>query len=182
MKPCVVFSALLCGLLLLAGCGEPAAETPGSKQKPNIIMIMADDVGYECFGCYGSTQYNTPNLDRMAANGIRFDHSYSQPLCTPSRVKIVTGQSNARNYSAFSILNRDQRTFGHALKEAGYQTMVAGKWQLLGAENYDDRFRGKGTWPANAGFRLCGARETACPRSQRTPPGAFRARAAPWVP
>lgn len=146
MKPHLVLSVLLCAVLLLAGCGEPAG------QKPNIVMIMADDVGYECFGSYGSTQYSTPNLDRMAANGIRFSHAYSQPLCTPSRVKIMTGLSNARNYSAFSILNRDQRTFGHMLQEAGYQTMVAGKWQLLGSENYNERFRGKGTWPADAGF------------------------------
>jgi arylsulfatase A len=123
-----------------------------AAEKPNIVLIMSDDVGYECFGCYGSTQYHTPNLDRMASRGIRFDHAYSQPLCTPSRVKLMTGLSNARNYSAFSVLNRDQRTFGHMLQEAGYKTMVAGKWQLLGAEQYDDRFRGKGTWPAEAGF------------------------------
>jgi arylsulfatase A len=120
------------------------------------VLIMADDVGHECFGCYGSSQYRTPNLDRMAAQGIRFNHAYSQPLCTPSRVKIMTGLSNVRNYSAFSVLNRDQRTIGHMLQEAGYRTMVAGKWQLLGSEQYDERFRGKGTWPVEAGFdRYC---------------------------
>jgi arylsulfatase A-like enzyme len=114
--------------------------------RPHVILIMADDVGYECFGSYGSRQYLTPNLDKMAAGGMRFTHCYSQPLCTPSRVKLMTGLSNVRNYSAFSILNPDQKTIGHAMQQAGYQTMIAGKWQLLGAENYPEKFRGKGTF------------------------------------
>ena len=113
---------------------------------------MADDVGYECFGCYGSEQYRTPHLDRMAAKGTRFEHCYSQPLCTPSRVKIMTGLSNVRNYAGFSILRKDQKTFGHYLQEEGYVTAVAGKWQLYGAEHYSEKFRGKGTLPADAGF------------------------------
>ncbi|MHC4403243.1 MAG: sulfatase-like hydrolase/transferase, partial [Planctomycetota bacterium] len=120
--------------------------------RPNVILIMADDVGYECFGCYGSRQYETPNIDRLARRGMRFNHCYSQPLCTPSRVKLMTGLSNARNYSAFSVLNRDQRTIGQYFQQAGYETAVAGKWQLLGAEHYPDRFQGKGTWPRDAGF------------------------------
>ncbi|MCG8649002.1 MAG: sulfatase-like hydrolase/transferase [Pirellulales bacterium] len=123
--------------------------------KPNIILIMADDIGYECYGCYGSKQYRTPNIDRLAAEGMRFEHCYSQPLCTPSRVKIMTGISNVRNYAAFSILNRDQRTFGHHLQDAGYKTFVGGKWQLLGAEHYGERFRGKGSWPTAMGFDQC---------------------------
>ena len=64
----------------------------------------------------------------------------------------MTGLSNVRNYSAFSVLNRDQRTIGHYLQDAGYETLVAGKWQLFGAEHYKERFRGKGTLPENAGF------------------------------
>ena len=119
---------------------------------PNIILIMADDVGYEAFGAYGSKQYRTPNLDRLAANGVRFEHCYAQPLCTPSRVKIMTGLSNVRNYSAFTILNRGQNTFAHVLKDAGYRTMVAGKWQLYGSSHYTKRFRNKGTLPRDAGF------------------------------
>ncbi len=123
-----------------------------AERRPNVIVIMADDIGAECYGCYGSKQYRTPHIDRMAATGMRFTHCYSQPLCTPSRVKLMTGLSNARNYSAFSILNRDQKTIGQYFKEAGYATAVAGKWQLLGAEQYAPRFRGKGTWPQEAGF------------------------------
>lgn len=132
-------------ILLLAAAGPLSA-------KPNIILIMADDVGYECFGSYGSKQYSTPEIDRMAQAGMRFEHCYSQPLCTPSRVKIMTGISNVRNYSGFSILNRDQKTFGHFLKEAGYDTFVGGKWQLLGAEHYSKQFKGKGSLPQDMGF------------------------------
>ena len=113
---------------------------------------MADDVGSEAFGCYGSKQYRTPEIDRLAERGMRFTHCYSQPLCTPSRVKLMTGLSNARNYSAFSVLKRDQKTIGQYFREAGYRTAIAGKWQLLGAEHYKERFRGKGTWPEAAGF------------------------------
>ncbi len=99
---------------------------------PNIVLIMADDMGYECLGCNGSTEYQTPNLDRLAEQGIRFDNCYSQPLCTPSRVKLMTGKYNFRNYEDFGYLNPKEQTFGNLLKNAGYATCVAGKWQLNG--------------------------------------------------
>ena len=123
-----------------------------AADRPNIILIMADDIGYECFGTYGSEQYQTPNIDRLATNGMRFTHCYSQPLCTPTRVKIMTGLSNVRNYSGFSVLNRSQKTIGHHFRDAGYATAVAGKWQLYGAEHYSEQFRSRGTLPENAGF------------------------------
>ena len=132
-----------------------ASVSTAFAERPNVILIMADDIGYECFGCYGSEQYQTPNIDRLAERGIQFNHCYSQPLCTPSRVKMMTGRSNVRNYSAFSVLNRDQRTFGHALQEAGYKTCIGGKWQLLGAEHYSKQFRAKGSWPRKTGFDEC---------------------------
>lgn len=135
---------------------SPDRKAGDRSNKPNLILILADDIGYECFGCYGSRQYRTPNIDRLARGGVRFEHCYSQPLCTPSRVKLLTGLSNARNYSAFSILNRDQRTIAHYLQDAGYRTAAVGKWQLLGADIYSPRFRGKGTHPKDAGFdRYC---------------------------
>jgi arylsulfatase A len=139
-------------LALAAILAALIAPTARAADRPNVIMIMADDIGYECYSCYGSKQYSTPNIDRLAANGIRFTHAYSQPLCTPSRVKIMTGLSNVRNYAGFSILRRDQKTFGHYMKEAGYRTAVVGKWQLLAAEHYAEEFRGKGTIPEKAGF------------------------------
>jgi arylsulfatase A-like enzyme len=133
-----------------------AADSLESTDRPNIILIMADDVGYECFGCYGSEQYKTPVIDSLARRGMRFDHCYSQPLCTPSRVKMMTGLSNVRNYVAFSIMDPGQKTIGHYFRESGYETVIAGKWQLLGAEHYPKRFRGKGAWPQESGFdRSC---------------------------
>ncbi len=116
---------LLCWIFILFSCKK-------SEQLPNIVLIMADDMGYECLGCNGSTEYETPNLDRLANFGIRFENCYSQPLCTPSRVKIMTGQYNFRNYEDFGYLNPNQKTFANYLKEAGYSTCISGKWQLNG--------------------------------------------------
>ena len=131
-----------------------SAVTPNAaaKEKTNVILIMADDIGYECYGAYGGTSYPTPNIDRLAANGMRFKHCYSQPLCTPTRVKIMTGKSNAKNYAAFSVLKKTEKTFGHMLRDAGYRTAIAGKWQLYGAEHYKERFRARGSLPQDMGF------------------------------
>jgi len=90
---------------------------------------MADDQGYEAVGAYGGP-YNTPVLDALARSGMRFDHCYSQPLCTPSRVQIMTGIYNDRNYVKFGVLDRSQTTFAHLFQQAGYATGVGGKWQL----------------------------------------------------
>ncbi len=133
-------------LLLVCLCvplGLLAAES-----RPNIILIMADDLGYEGLACNGGTSYETPRLDTLAAKGMRFTHCYSQPVCTPSRVKIMTGQSNARNYQAFGLLPAGERTFGNVLKAAGYRTCIAGKWQLSG--NPDEKR--PGSWWQDCGF------------------------------
>ncbi|VGO20699.1 sulfatase-like hydrolase/transferase [Pontiella sulfatireligans] len=100
------------------------------QAQPNIILIMADDLGYECIGANGDSEYSTPVLDGLAENGMRFEHCYSQPLCTPSRVKIMTGISNVRNYIEFALLDPNATTFGNLMKQAGYTTAIAGKWQL----------------------------------------------------
>lgn len=118
------------------GEGEQANQhiniKKNSGKQPNIVLIMADDMGYECLGCNGSTEYKTPNLDRLASDGVRFTNVMSQPLCTPSRVKIMTGQGNYRNYSCFGYLDVKEKTFGNLFKDAGYATCIAGKWQLNG--------------------------------------------------
>jgi len=126
-----IFRPLPLALLLIfslqtANAGPPAVSLP----KPNIVLIMADDLGLETMGSYGGTSYKTPNLDRLAANGARFEHCYAQPICTPSRVQLMTGQYNVRNYTKFGLLPRDEITFAHKLKAEGYATCIAGKWQL----------------------------------------------------
>jgi arylsulfatase A len=125
MKKSLVF---LFVILIFTSC----KSTIISENRPNIVLIMADDMGYETLGCNGSTEYHTPNLDRLSSEGIHFEHCYSQPLCTPSRVKIMTGKYNFRNYEDFGYLNPKEKTFGNLLKDAGYTTCIAGKWQLNG--------------------------------------------------
>ena len=110
----------------------PGLLAPVFGAKPNIVLIMADDLGYECVGANGGTSYQTPVLDSMAKEGMRFEHCYSQPICTPSRVKLMTGISNIRNYIEFGLLDSKATTFAHLLKKEGYATCVVGKWQLKG--------------------------------------------------
>src|SRR4051794_34872565 len=116
--------------LLLAAPGTPGADASGSPKKTNVILILADDLGYETVGCYGCQSYKTPNLDAMAANGVRFSHCYVQPLCTPTRVQLMTGTYNVRNYVEFGWMDPRLKTFGNYFRDAGYATCMAGKWQL----------------------------------------------------
>ncbi len=111
------------------------AEEKSEERRPNIVLIMADDVSWEAFGCYGGQDYETPHIDALSRKGLRFENCFSMPICTPSRVKIMTGQYNFRNYTHFGYLNPKEKTFGHLLKDAGYQTAIAGKWQLNGLYN-----------------------------------------------
>ena len=111
------------------------ASAPGPVAPPNVVLILADDVGQECFGCYGGEDYRTPNVDRLAREGVLFEHGYSTPLCTPSRVQLMTGLYSFRNYTHFGYLPPGERTFGHLFQDAGYRTAVAGKWQLNGIRN-----------------------------------------------
>lgn len=100
------------------------------NRTPNIVLILADDLGFECIGANGGTSYKTPNIDKLASKGIRFGNYHSQPVCTPTRVQLMTGQYNVRNYLNFGTLCRDQTSFANILKNAGYKTAIAGKWQL----------------------------------------------------
>jgi arylsulfatase A len=108
--------------------------------KPNIILIMADDLGYETIGANGGESYKTPNLDRLAATGVRFERCQVQPLCTPTRVQLMTGMSNARNYIEFGRMDPTATTFANLLKDAGYATAIAGKWQLGRDKELPERF------------------------------------------
>ena len=104
--------------------------SPSGNRRPNIVLIMSDDLGYEAIGANGGTSYATPVLDSMAGAGIRFENAHVQPLCTPTRVQLMTGKYNFRNYIGFGLIAPDEVTFGHLFSSAGYKTCIAGKWQL----------------------------------------------------
>ena len=104
----------------------------GLSRSPNVILIMADDMGFECMSANGGLDYATPRLDDLGARGIRFTHCYTTPICTTSRVALMTGNHTYRSYEAFTYLNPSAYTFGHLMQDAGYATCIAGKWQLNG--------------------------------------------------
>ncbi len=126
-------------LLAVLVTAESLAAVP---RKPNIVVILADDLGYECLTANGGQSYQTPVLDKLAETGVRFEHCYAQPVCTPTRVELLTGLYNQRNYIRFGLLDPRAKTFPQLFKQAGYSTCVAGKWQLSGG------FEG----PAHFGF------------------------------
>lgn len=126
-------------VLVFWGAGSRAGADErilrSAQDRPNIILIMADDMGRETVGVHGGLDYKTPVLDRIGAEGLTFDHCYSLPICTPSRVKLMTGKYSFRNYVAFGELDPAEKTFGNALQAAGYETCIVGKWQLGGDHN-----------------------------------------------
>jgi arylsulfatase A len=116
----------LTGAALAAWPRSLWAVADARRRQPNIILILTDDMGWEAIGAHGET----PALDTMASQGMRFEHCYCQPLCTPSRLQLLTGQYNIRNYTRFGVMDRGQTTFAQLLKKAGYATAIGGKWQL----------------------------------------------------
>ena len=106
------------------------AYSAQAAARPNIVLIMADDLGYETIGANGGTSYKTPTLDALAAGGVRFTQCYVQPLCTPTRVQLMTSKYNVRNYITFGQMDPQAVTFGNLFQQAGYATCMAGKWQL----------------------------------------------------
>jgi arylsulfatase A len=98
--------------------------------KPNIILVMVDDFGYEAVTANGGQSYQTPQVDKLAATGVRFENCHVQPLCTPTRAQLMTGRYNVRNYVNFGTLLRTETSFGNLFKQAGYATGICGKWQL----------------------------------------------------
>jgi len=120
------------------------ASSAAANGKPNIILILGDDIGYGVPTCNGGETYETPNIDLMAANGMRFTNCYSAPLCSPSRFMFVTGKYNFRNYTYWGQMNTNEKTIANIMQDAGYATCVAGKWQFDGGDvsitnhGYDD--------------------------------------------
>ena len=113
--------------------GAHAAEAP----KPNIILILMDDMGYGDIGPFGSTKNRTPQLDRMAREGLKLTSFYAAPVCTPSRAQVLTGCYAKRVslphviFPACPIgLNAEEHSVAELLKDAGYATMCIGKWHV----------------------------------------------------
>jgi arylsulfatase A-like enzyme len=145
MKPTLtLFSALLLAPL----AALHAADAPKPANKPNVIVILSDDLGWADLSCYGSTFHESPNLDKLAAQGMRFTQAYSSsPYCSPSRAAIMTGRHPARlkitdyipsNGKSGKLLPAEMKmelpleetTIAEVLSDAGYATWHVGKWHL----------------------------------------------------
>jgi arylsulfatase A len=148
--------ALLAALLLAPLTGLQAADASASK-KPNIIFILADDLGIGSVSCYGADNFKTPNIDKLAASGIRFEHCYAAPLCGPSRALLMTGRYAFRtgmtsNQTGDLLKPGNEIMMPTVFKQAGYVTAQVGKWAQLPLEpgdwGFDEylRFQGSGQY------------------------------------
>jgi len=133
-RHCFIISAVIAAAI---------ASAQARAEKPNIVLIFTDDQGYGDLGCYGSPNIETPNIDRMAAEGIRLTSFYAAPYCGPSRAQLMTGcypprVSHATNQlpSSREGLNPDEITIAEILKGAGYATKHIGKWHLGDAKPF----------------------------------------------
>lgn len=121
----------------------PAGAAPADHDRPNVLVILCDDLGYGDLGCFGHPSIKTPNLDKLAAQGMRLTSCYaSAPVCSPSRAGLLTGRTPSRLgiYDWISEgqpihLKRDEVTIAALLKKAGYDTCQAGKWHCNGQFN-----------------------------------------------
>jgi uncharacterized sulfatase len=130
--------ALLLSLALVSACAAADA-------RPNIVIILADDLGYGDIGAYGATRIRTPHIDSLAANGVRFTNGYaSANVCSPSRAGLMTGRYAIRSGLAWKVvtaadtkgLPESEETLGELARRAAYRTMFIGKWHLGGFPEY----------------------------------------------
>ncbi len=128
-------------LVLLVECAT-------AKHPPNIVLFVADDLGFETVGCYGGESYRTPEIDRLAAEGLRFASCLSTPMCAPSRAMMMSGFYSFRNYDTWAYLDDHAPAIADHLGSAGYVTGMAGKWHLGNWEPDAGGARG----PARFGF------------------------------
>ena len=125
--------------VLISLIGLASVQSLRAEPSPNVIIVLADDLGYGDLGCYGAKDIQTPHLDRMAAEGTRFtDFSVTSALCTPSRAALMTGKYPGRVGLATGVLRPDAKqglaaqevTLAEVFKQAGYATGCIGKWHL----------------------------------------------------
>ncbi len=138
------------GMLTLPMIGAMMNSTLADAQKtqqkkPNIIFILADDLGYAEIGCNGSDHYKTPNIDKLASQGLRFTHAYATPLCGPSRATLLTGRyvfrTGATNQDACSsVFTKAEKAIPYYIKPAGYVSTCIGKWGQLPDDPSDFSF------------------------------------------
>jgi arylsulfatase A len=149
-------SLILAVLFFLRGI-PPARAEEATRQKPNIIFILADDLGIGSVSCYGADNFKTPNIDKLAAGGIQFDHCYAAPLCGPSRALLLTGRYAFRtgmtsNNTGDLVKPANEIMIPTVLKRAGYVTGQVGKWAQLPLQpadwGFDEylRFEGSGKY------------------------------------
>jgi arylsulfatase A-like enzyme len=169
-------------LLIVVGAVSRAVSATEPDKKPNVVFILIDDLGWKDLGCYGSTFYETPNIDKLASQGVRFTNAYAAgPVCSPTRASILTGKYPARLHLTDYLTGRSDRpwqkllrpkvlqylpleevTIAKALQAHGYVSASVGKWHL-GGERYD---------PVKHGFNVnIGGTDTGSP-----PGGYFRFR------
>lgn len=131
----------LCLAILLC-----AMTSIGATPRPNVLLILADDLGIECLSSYGGTSHQTPNLDRFAKEGMRFTHCFSNPFCSPSRGQLLTGRYPFQNGLRVVLhskqqedlyLRPEQPSFVRQLKQHGYATQLVGKWHVSLEHKHD---------------------------------------------
>ena len=133
--------ALGLAALVWGGVCPAQAQDRAAGRRPNFVFVLADDLGPEWIGCYGGEEAETPRIDRLAAEGLRYAQAWSMPKCTPTRVTLLTGQYPFRHgwVNHWDVprwgggVHFDagrHETFARVLRDAGYRTAVAGKWQI----------------------------------------------------
>ncbi len=160
------------GIIALAAPACSQEDHKGDREQPNFLFILSDDLGYKDLGCYGSSFYETPHIDQLAEDGVKFTHAYAaSSVCSPTRSSIMTGKYPARTHNTdwfaapqpgeakghwmgdrpmitapyTEMMKLEEVTIAEALKEAGYRTFFAGKWHLGHEEKY---------WPTHQGFDI----------------------------